>query len=465
MKDFAPQLFSIEAEQQVLGACLIDNDRVAKVADILRPEHFFDPLHADMWRHILARVTKRHLASPITLKADFQNDTRMSDVGGVGYIARMAGAVVAGGAVRDIATEIIQWAAKRALNEALLIGTDELPNEELGNVVARLQIAIRALPEAEGEETSISLMTATTSAIRDANEMWSGERTLAKTGIPELDAILHGLGRGDLMLLGGATSMGKTATAVHIAKSYAMSGQPVVYWSLEMRHDQIANRIIASNAGLNYALMRDPTQLSEADFRKWVEKSRDVAQGAMQIIPTRIRDIGAGLSAIEYARDRLGGLSLVVVDYAQLVRGQGKSRFEQMSDVATSLKTLGGLLDVPVIALVQLDRKIGEREDTRPQLSDIKESGQFENDADQVVFCHREGYWLQRRGPAVNKAGVVTDEARADFEADMSRHKNRMELIVRKNRHGKLATATVGFHAPTNRIWSLQEEAGFDEQY
>jgi replicative DNA helicase len=184
----------------------------------------------------------------------------------------------------------------------------------------------------------------------------------------------------------------------------------------------------------------------------------------MRIIPKHIRDIAAGHAALRRVKREFGNdLAAVFVDYAQLVRGQGKSRYEQMTDVSIGLKTIAGMLECPVIALVQLDRNIGERENRRPQLSDIKETGQFENDADQVVFCHREEYWLERAGPKPGRDGKISADARADWEADLAAARNLMEIIVRKNRHGRLATATAGFHAPTNRFWTLEHQTPMED--
>lgn len=290
---------------------------------------------------------------------------------------------------------------------------------------------------------------------------------MLKTGVGGLDKIIKGLGEGDFLLIGGATSMGKTALAIQIADNIAFrGGGSAAYWSLEMEAEQLVDRMASSRAKVPYSQLRDAESMEEKDFRKWVECAREVSQGSMRIIPKHIRDIAGGHAAIRRASYEVGEdmpIKAAIVDYAQLVRGEGRTRFEQMSNVSTGLKTMAGLLKIPVIGLVQLDRKIGERDDPRPQLSDIKESGQFENDADQVVFCHREEYWMQRKGPAVTRDGRVTDEAQADWRADMAAAKNKMELIVRKNRHGPLATAQVGFHAPTNKFWDLQanDDEGF----
>lgn len=254
-----------------------------------------------------------------------------------------------------------------------------------------------------------------------------------------------------------------TSLALEVASNVAYRGEGVAFVSLEMTRQELATRMASARARVPYTDLRDPSNMPEADFRKWIEATAEVAKGAMRIIPKSVRDIPAIHAAVKHAGlDFKGGKpSLVIVDYAQLVRGAGKDRYEKMTEVSIGLKQMAGMLEVPIIALCQLSRDIGKRDDKRPQLSDIKETGQFENDADQVVFCHREGYWLQRQGPKLGKNGEITDQARTEWQADIAAVQNVMELIVRKNRHGRLATAEVGFHDATNRFWDLSGH-GFD---
>jgi replicative DNA helicase len=455
----------IEAEQQLLGAILIDNANGPKVADVLRAEHFFDPVHAEIYRVAQARIAKGHLASPVAMKAALEHHDGLKDLGGPGYLARLAGSAVSEWAAREYAGLIVEQSLKRDVERLVTAAKEGLRREGLAEVVLRLQHGLQALPEVKGDESTYSLLHAVTEAVKQANEAYQGRTTYLATGIPALDKIIRGLAPGDLMILGGSTSMGKTATALEIATNVANEGKAVAFVSLEMSKEQLATRMISARSRVPYSALRDAHQMDEKDFRSFVEAAREVSLGAMRIIPKHIRDIPAIHAACKRAGDEMGKpLSLIVVDYAQLVRGEGKTRYEQMTSVSIGLKTLGGMLNCPVVALVQLSRDIGFRDDKRPQLSDIKETGQFENDADQVVFCHRESYWLQRQGPKLTKDGKVTPEAEADHAADLKRHQNRMELIVRKNRHGRLALAEVGFHDATNRFWPLdgaQEQADF----
>jgi replicative DNA helicase len=467
-----PELFSIEAEQQLLGAVLTNNALWHRVAGLVEADHFYDPVHADIWRAAGGRIAKDHLASPVTLRTVLADHEGLAQLGGPGYLLKLAAAAISTGQIADYAGVVADLALKRLLNRALGEAQEGLGRVDTQEAITRLQHTLHALPQPKGGESSVSLLEATRSAVANAVENYHGRSAMLTTGIRALDDIIKGLGPGDLMLLGGATSMGKTAVALEIADNVAFRLRPeaeaprkgygVAFWSLEMEPNDLAIRMASSRSRVPYSSLRDASAMEEADFRKWVDGAKQLQAGAMRIIPKYIRDVAAAHAAIKRMQHEFTEacpLSLVVVDYFGLIRGPGKGgRFEMLTQVCTDLKTMAGLLGVPVILLVQLDRRIGEREDKRPQLFDLKETGQLENDADQVVFCHREEYWLRRAGPKLNRDGEVTDGAKADFEADLKQHRNKLELIVRKNRHGRLATAQVGFHDATNKFWDLQHD-------
>jgi len=448
----------VAAEQQLLGAILLDNTLFDRVSDIVTAEHFSDPVHARVFQIAANRITKGHLASAPALAPIMLDDEGLKVLGGPAYLIRLAGAAIAPQQVRDYGNLIVEHSCRRRLRDAAqdaILGIDG--GGDAAEVRAALQQALYALPEAAGAESSMSLLTAVSNAAVAANEAYQGRASFLKTGVDALDDIVRGIAPGDVMLLGGATSMGKTSLALEIAANVAVKQQRrVAFWSLEMDPEQLATRMASAQSRVAYSAIRDAGSMEEADFRKWIDACKSFDTVPMRIVPRHIRDIAAGHAALRRVKREFGGqLDLAIIDYAQLVRGMGKSRFEQMTDVSIGIKTVAGLLGCPVVALVQLSRDIGFRDDKRPQLSDIKETGQFENDADQVVFCHREGYWLERIGPKAGKDGSVSTEAMADHAAEIKRHKNLMELIVRKNRHGRLATAQVGFHDATNRFWKL----------
>lgn len=457
----APMTFhNIEAEQAVLGAILVENRVVDQVGDVLQPEFFADPVHRRIFEIATGRIRKGHLASPITMKLDLETDEGLRALGGPAYLMRLAGAAMVP-AAREYAKLIVEAAARRTLHQIAAEADSRLQTGEDSQTV-RLAIlhALQGLPEGQTEESSYSLAKAMVEATEHAVKAYHGDTSFLKTGVGVLDAIIRGLAPGDLCLIAGATSMGKTSLALEIASNVAYRGEGVAFVSLEMTRQELATRMASAISRVPYTDLRDPATMTEDNFRKWIEATTKVSQGTMRIIPRHIRDIPAIHAAVSRAGldFKTGKPSLVVIDYAQLVRGQGKGRYEQMTEVSIGLKQMAGMLEVPVVALCQLSRDIGGREDKRPQLSDIKETGQFENDADQVVFCHREGYWLQRQGPRLDKNGQVTDQAKTEWQADIAAVQNVMELIVRKNRHGRLATAEIGFHDATGRFWDLKKQ-------
>ncbi len=448
------------AEQQLLGAILNDGATYDRVSDILSAEHFVDPVHARIFEICANRITKGHLASAAAMAGVLADDESLKPLGGAAYLFRLAGNAMASSMARDYAMLMVEYACRRKLRQLTEDAAQGLSaGVDAAEVRAALQQGLYALPEAAGAESSVSILKAMTAAVEQAAEAYQGNTSFLKTGVPALDQVLKGLAPGDVMLLGGATSMGKTSLALEIATNVSLRAErpgKVGFWSLEMTAEQLATRMASAQSSIPYSALRDAASMEEADFRKWIMASQSVGNAGLRIVPRHIRDIAAGHAALRRIKREFGGqLDLAIIDYAQLIRGTGKSRFEQMTEVSIGIKALAGMLECPIIALVQLSRDIGMRDDKRPHLSDIKETGQFENDADQVVFCHREGYWLQRQGPKLGKDGTISAEALADHEAEITRTKNLLELIVRKNRHGGLATAQVGFHEATNRFWAL----------
>lgn len=451
---------SIDAEQQVLGLLMLNEEAWPKVASVLSPDDFFEPVHQRIYALIADRYRKGHLVSPVTLASILETDEGLQSLGGKSYLANLAGFSASLRLVNEYAKLIAERKQAREVLEYTQDCRDEVSRGvEPQEAVARLQGKLMALREVEGRESSVSLMKAGLTAIEETHAAHEGKIALLQTGLDALDKILRGLGSADLMLLGGATSMGKTAVAVEIARRVAESGKVVGFASLEMEPRQLFDRIVSSIARIPYESARAAHEMSSENFHKWIEAGKEAAPIPIHIFPRHVRDVAAIQATAQGIKMQQGRLDLVIVDYAQLCRAPGREFRERMVNVSIGLKHMAKVLGCPVIALVQLDRKIGDRPDPRPQTFDIKETSQFETDADQIVFCHREAYFLERKGPARDKAGQVTDEARADWEAEMTKHRNKIELIVRKNRHGRLAVADIGCHMPTNRLWNLHEEA------
>ena len=453
---------NIEAEQQLLGAILNDNLAYHRVADVLRSDHFHDPVHGRIFDIAGKRIFGGHLVSPVTMKLTLEGDEGLKELGGPAYLARMAGSAISSAAVGEYAKIIIEAAARRALAEALQDGQKRL-SEGVDSLEAKMALltALQEMPDSGGA-SSYSLLKSVVDSTEAALADYQGKSAYLQTGLPALDGILKGVGPGNYCLIGGAPSMGKTSLAVDIACNISANPEKgVVFVSLEMSKEELANRIISRASRIPYSAIRDAGTMSEDDFRKWLESSQAVSKAfAMKIVPPHVRDIPAIYAAVNRAAlDLPGGKpGAVILDYAQLVRSSAKGRYEQMTEVSVQIKQLARQLNCPVFPLVQLSRDIGKREDRRPHLYDIRDSGQFEQDADQAVFCHRESYWLERDGPRADKSGKLTEEARSEWAGQIERWKGKMEIIVRKNRHGRIGTAEVGFHEPTNRFWRLGDE-------
>lgn len=453
----AAKFFSIEAEQVVLGSILSDNDAYHRISDILIPAMFYDPVHAEIWSIAADRIAKAHLVNALTLRTIMEHHEGLKALGGPRYLVRLA-AVSSPLSVRHYADVVVELARKRYITVAVSAAMGKLSEgQESNDVVAEIVTSFQGLPEPAGTESTVSMLTAMRRAVEKAVRAYQGEEVFVKTGIRALDSIIKGVGVGDLILLGGATSSGKTSLALEIAANVSGPDAAVAFWSLEMEEDELATRLASRASSVDYAQIRDAGAMEEAEFRKWVGGAKKAEVLNLRLIPKRVRDVAGGFAALMRAKAEAGGkLRLIVVDYAQLVRGPGRERTQQMVEVSMGLKLLGRLVGAPVLALVQIDRKIGSREDRRPQLTDIRETGQFENDADVVLMCHRESYWLERDGPEVGKDGKVADDKLADWNASVAAARNVMEVIVRKNRHGALGTARVGLHLPTNRFWDLE---------
>lgn len=461
--EVSASMHSVEAEQQLLGTAMLDASVVDRVAGLISPDDFYEPLHGLIWKICLARVNRGQEISPTLLKSELDGQPALEELGGPPYLARMAGAAFNAQFAPDYAREIGEFSARRRLSEAVGQAQSRLKEgASSSEALAALQIAMETLPAGSDGPASVSAMRAMTEAVEAAHQIRSGVRTNLATGIRALDSVIGGLEPGDMCLIGGATSMGKTSVALEIANNVATSGgKSVAFVSLEMSEAQLMTRMASMRARVPYTALRDPGKMDDKDFEGWLEGASSAAQAALRIIPKHVRDIPAIASAVRQCDREVGPdapVSLVVIDYLQLIRMKGTSRYDKMSEISTQTKALAKQLGVPVIGLVQIDRNIGDREDTRPQLSDIKETGQFENDCDQAIFCHREDHWMIRKGPKPDKTGKITPDAQLDWEADLAACRNQMELIVRKNRHGGLAVAKVGFHAETNRFWDLQKQ-------
>jgi replicative DNA helicase len=456
--DRPTELFSIEAEQQVLGAAMTNNDLAAKVP-WLRDDHFCDPVHAALWRNITGRIAKGHVASPVTLKADFVGHEGLGELGGVTYLVRLAGAAVSSYAIAEYGLMLVEMAERRKLAAALDSARSGLGQGwDAAKAAAAVELALHEREEAVTEPRAVSFLKAQTHAIERMVEIQQGANPGAPTGLPSLDAALT-LAPGRYTILGGATSMGKSALAMWIAYAAATRGHGVGFVSLEMPEGDLANRINSIVSQIPYKAY--DRQMSETLMRKVIESARELESLPLQIFRDSVRDVpsimseASRLKRLWQPNDRFHGLKVLVIDYLQLVRGKGESAFVRLSQVANDLKQVAKMLDVHVIALAQVGRDLGKMShwtESRPRLADLRGSGDLENAPDNVIFAFRPEYYLERMA-----APKKLDEM-ADREAEMARWKGKMEIIIGKARMGEIGSVTVGCDMATNRFFELDEQ-------
>ena len=473
---------SIEAEQQLLGAILTNNDVYDRVASIIGDKHFYDPVHARIFEIAAARIAKNNLASPVTLKAFMEDDEGLKELGGAAYLARLAGAAVSSFAVRDYAQMIYDLAIRR---ELIALGRDiadraaqvDVASEPKDQIVQAEQSLYQLAEQGKSDSGFVSFLKAVTGAVNVANAAYQREGKLSgiSTGLADLDAKLGGLNNSDLLILAGRPSMGKTSLATNIAyniaKSYkkgirpdgtegSIQGGVVGFYSLEMSSEQLAARILSEASEISSHKIRQG-DMEEDEFRRFVEAAKKLESCPLYIDDTPALPI-AQLAARARRLKRTHGLDVLIVDYLQLVRGMSDNRVQEIGEISMGLKAIAKELNIPVVALSQLSRTVESRDDKRPQLSDLRESGSIEQDADAVMFVFREEYYVEREKPSDDNL-----EAMAVWQDKMSRLHGKAEVIIGKQRHGPIGTVELSFESQFTRFGNLVKswQAGSDQGF
>lgn len=449
-------LYGVELEQQLLGALLCNNERYNEISGDLNSDHFYEPVHADIFRNIATRISKEHLASPVTLKVDMENHGGLKELGGAAYIARLAGASIAGFQVKYYADEIVQLWQRRTLDKALLDASEAIRGGQgADDTRASLEILLQGLGESRDAPRSVSFLSASTQAIMQINDAFKTGLAGIPTGISELDRVIGGLVNQDFTIVAGDTSMGKTSLATVIAYNVAKAGYGVGFASLEMSEAALATRINAIESGIAYHKMRNG-QITKSEFDQLIHTSKAQEALPIRIYNSRVRTVAAILSETKRAQHMMKpngdfkGLGLLIVDYIQLIRGSGGSIYERVTEVSSQMKAMAKVLDIPVIGIAQLSRGFKkDNKNPRPQLSDLKDSSQLEQDADNVIFCYRDHYYLSREKEPTGVEELV------DHRAALDASKSRMELIVAKVRMGAIGNVNIGCDMATNRFWDL----------
>ncbi len=471
---------NIEAEQAVLGALLVNNEVYDRLAAFLLPQHFYDPVHAQVYEVAGQRITKGQIASPITLKPVFENDEAFAPLGGAAYLLRLADAAISVFNVLDYGRQVYDMSVRRdliRLGEDIADGAGDFLNEaDAGDQIAQAETRLYSLAEKGRFEGGFQTFARSVkTAVEMANAAYQRDGKLAgiSTGLRDLDTKLGGLHKSDLLILAGRPSMGKTALATNIAfnvaKAYkqgersdgtfgTIDGGAVGFYSLEMSAEQLATRILAEQCEISSELIRKG-ELEEPQFQKFVEVARVLETKPLFIDDTPALSIGQ-LAARARRLKRQHGLDLLVVDYLQLVSGDGgargnENRVQEISAITRGLKAIAKELDIPVVALSQLSRRVEDREDKRPQLSDLRESGSIEQDADVVMFVYREEYYLSRTEP---REGT---QEHLEWQQAMDAVHNVGEVVIGKQRHGPIGIEKLQFTPQFTRFSDLADPQRF----
>ena len=477
--DALPVPHSIEAEQQLLGAILTNNDIFDRISSIVQPHHFYEPVHARIFETAAARIAKNNLASPVTLKAFLEEDEGLKELGGPAYLVRLAGASISSFAARDYAQMIYDMAIRR---ELIAVGKDiadkahrmDVTSEPKEQIVEAEQKLYKLAEQGQADSGFQSFLRAVTDAVNVANAAYQRGGGMAgiSTGLIDMDKMLGGLHKSDLIILAGRPSMGKTSLATNIAfnvaKAYkkgampdgsdgAVDGGVVGFFSLEMSAEQLAGRILAEASEISSHKIRQG-DMTEEEFRRFVDAAKTLEACPLYIDDTAAIPI-AQLAARARRLKRTHGLDVLIIDYLQLVRGTSDNRVQEIGEISMGLKAIAKELDIPVIALSQLSRQVESREDKRPQLSDLRESGSIEQDADVVMFVYRGEYYKEREKP-----GEEDLAAMEKWVEDMERLHGKAEVIIGKQRHGPIGTVELSFEAQFTRFGNLvkawQQNAG-----
>jgi replicative DNA helicase len=470
-----------EAEQILLGALLVNNNNLEKVSEFLKAQHFYLDIHARIFEALTKLIDRGQDASPVTLKQYFQDDTALADLGGGKYLDDLADNIISVVDVQEFGRQIHELHLRRALiilgedivNDAYKPDLDLSPTDQIGDAEQQL---FELATQGDFKGGFVPLITSVTAAIKTAEQSYQhdGGITGVTTGLVDLDKKLGGLQNSDLLILAGRPSMGKSALATNIgynaARRYSQTdgkeGAVVGIFQLEMSAEQLANRILADETCIPSDQIRRG-EIKDTDFQKFVEASTLMSQTPMFIDDTP----GLTVNSIRTRARRLKrthNLGLIIIDYLQLLMGSSKAsqqnRVQEVSEISRGLKILAKELEIPVVALAQLSRAVEQRENKRPQLADLRESGSIEQDADVVMFVYREQYYLERDEPArrPEEDDSKFNARYADWQQRCQEAHNVAECIVAKQRHGPIGTVRMQFTGEFTRFSDLDMHHQFD---
>lgn len=467
------ELFNLEAEQTILGTIILNNEYLNRVSEFLLAEHFYEPSHQNIYAQIVQNVERSNIvANQVTLKQFFDNDSAIKNIGGSSYLATLLSHASAIIDIADYARIVQDLALKRQLamvgedivNDVYKPTEQKSGQEQIERAENRLfNLSHQGTSKKDFQKISIAMKTTIDKTVtaRERDNPVSG----ISTGLIDLDKLTSGLQDSDLIILAGRPSMGKTALAINLAVNAckflnrnakdASETKAVGFFSLEMAADQLSTRILSMEASINATKFRTG-DINDMEWEAIAKRSAEISNWPFYIDDTPALSISA-LRSRTRRLIRKHNLAFIIIDYLQLVKAVEASgsnnRVQEISEITQGLKAIAKEFNIPVLALSQLSRAVEQRDDKRPQLSDLRESGSIEQDADIVAFIYRESYYLERQQPP--EADIQKFEI---WKSEMDKLKNVSEVIIAKQRNGPVGNAHLFFDAEFTRFGNLDTQ-------
>ena len=446
---------NIEAEQTILGSILANNELYDEITDQIDGGYFFDPVHQKIYKIISNLISKGLLANPITIKNFFNSNEELVEIGGIDYLLKLTKVSTTKNQIKYYSQLLSDLYIRRQLINISEETLEESKNKELEitgtNILENTERKLFEVAEKGNFQKSfVTFKDALKETIDMATAAYKNDQGIVgvPSGLTDLDDRLGGLHKQDLIIVAGRPSMGKTALATNIAFYAAQNIQAknkhssVAFFSLEMSSEQLSTRILSEQSRIKSNDIRRG-KINQEDFEKFIEASKN-----LENLPLHIDDTPAiSIAAVSNRARRLKrkqGLDLIVIDYIQLMKSSGyknEGRVIEIAQITQGLKALAKELDVPVLALSQLSRQVEQRDDKKPQLSDLRESGSIEQDADVVMFVFREQYYLEKQEPKLGTGEHV------EWQEKMNQVHNQAEIIIGKQRHGPTGLIKLEFES------------------
>ncbi len=457
---------NIEAEQAVIGSILVSNDIFDEITPIIDAQKFFDPIHVKIFEIIENLINKGLLANPITLKNHFENNEGLKELGGQEYLIKITKFSTSSKQAIDYANIVQEMHVRRELikiSESVLYEANNSnidPSSSGEEIIQNAEKSLFDLAErGHFNQSFMKFESALKQTIEMAKSAYKNDEGIVgvPTGLTDLDSKLGGMHKQDLVIIAGRPSMGKTALATniafHAAKNIEKKGtkSTVAFFSLEMSSEQLSTRILSEQSRIRSNDIRRG-KVSEKEFEQFIETSKNIFELPLYIDETPAITIAA-ISNRSRRIKRLFGLELIIVDYIQLMKSSGRkeyNRVQEISEITQGLKALAKELNVPVLALSQLSRAVEQRDDKKPQLVDLRESGSIEQDADVVMFVYRAAYYLERKEPTVGSI------EHAEWQQKMDEISRLAEIMISKQRHGPTGNVRVEFEAMYTKFKDLE---------